>query len=676
MSVLIVPTLGCLRSLFSGSSRALAAASCIALVMLGTFFPHQVLAQEKAAEVEPADAAEVDRFVSALDLIPQSAAGLVRIPNLPDVCNAGPKTHIGMLLDEPDMQPFIEAQRDRAEKYIKSMETSLGLRPQDLYDIASGEVVAAWLPFEKDQRRPYALCVIADIRDRKGLAEQALVTIDEDLKAGGANRVDTKHRNQTVRVYNTKPKPGQLKIEQVAITLSDERIIAADRDTVVFDLLDAIAGQPKDQPIRSVADFQSVMKQSRDSIQASENDNATDAVEWFARPFPMARILRKSLNVDRGNEVDILKLLENQGFDAVKAAGGVAVIAGEKFDVLHRGIILAPPTAPMPDRYAKAAKMLQLDNAPLSPVPAWIPEEAASFTRLHWNIERAFWAAEPLVNEALDDDIFRSMVEGIRDDEEGPQIDIENNVLPNLDNQIILVTDNTLPAGPSSERVLVAIRIKDAKAIGDAVRKAMEVEPDATLMDAVPGIEIWRVQRGGGSEEFDDQFLSDLGFDEEAKQDASPPLLDHWAIAVIDKGPNSTVPYLMFSSHPDLLVQVAQSVRGKAASGFADQGSVKEIVSAMKTLGAESVSVDRVVRTDRSLRIKYELLRQGRLDESDSVLSTLVRRIFEKQEGAPPEKVDAAMLPPIQEIEQHLRPGGGFVEMTDDGMTLNGFLLK
>ena len=56
----------------------------------------------------------------------------------------------------------------------------------------------------------------------------------------------------------------------------------------------------------------------------------------------MARILRESLEVDRGNQVDIVKLLENQGFDAIKAAGGIVALAGEKYQFLHRGAILAP----------------------------------------------------------------------------------------------------------------------------------------------------------------------------------------------------------------------------------------------------------------------------------------------------------------------------------------------
>ena len=40
-----------------------------------------------------------------------------------------------------------------------------------------------------------------------------------------------------------------------------------------------------------------------------------------------------------------------------------------------------------------------------------------------------FWASETLLNEAFGDEIFKDIIEGIRDDEDGPQIDIAKNVL-------------------------------------------------------------------------------------------------------------------------------------------------------------------------------------------------------------------------------------------------------
>ncbi len=148
---------------------------------------------------------------------------------------------------------------------MESFGNKVGLRPQDLYDIASGEVVIAWLPFENDKRRPFALCVVADIRGLRAKADEAIAKIDSDLKVGGWERVDVAHRDQNVRLYNNKPKPGQLKVEQIVISVDDSRIIAADRDSVVTDLLDALAGEPKSPSISTDEAFKTVLTRSGQS---------------------------------------------------------------------------------------------------------------------------------------------------------------------------------------------------------------------------------------------------------------------------------------------------------------------------------------------------------------------------------------------------------------------------
>jgi hypothetical protein len=638
------------------------AASCLLAVS-------PAVAQVSEAEQAPAQEA----YVPAIELLPNSLAGLVRIPNLPKFCNAWDHTSAGRLMNEESMQPYIDAQRSRVKDYLESFDNKVGIRPQDLYDIASGEVVVSWLPFEKDERRPFTMCVMADIRGKKAEAEAAMAAIDKDLKSGNWVRNDVKHQGQTVRIYNAKPKPGQLKIEQIAITLSEIRIIAADRDSVVTDLLDAIAGKPKGNPIGSLVEFKTVLTRSGHAIRKPiETSGGTIAIEWFARPFQMGRVLRETFEIDRGNQVNIIKLLENQGFDAIKAAGGVFAMAGKEFDLLHRGFVLASP-----GKFEKAASMLQFENAPLADIPTWVHEDAASFNRLNLRIEDAFWASETLINEAFGDPIFRDIIEGIRDDEDGPQIDVEKNVLPNLDDQVILITDNTLPATVNSERMLVAIRVRNANPIKIAIRKAMEVEPDASKMDVVPGVEIWRVQRGEGNDELDTELFGDLkiGFADEESVDP-PRLLEHWAIALIDKGPGSDAPYLMFSSHPDLLVLTAKRIQEGAKGGLPSVPRIQAVVTSLKELGCQSPAFDRVVRTQLSLRVKYQLLREGKLKESDSILASLFRRFFEDEESEKTDPLNAGKLPPLEQIEEFLPDGGGYYRTTADGWDITGFLLN
>ena len=607
--------------------------------------------------------------MTAADLLPDNTAGFARIPNMPVFCKTWRQMHIGKLVDDPAMKDFIDAQKARAESYLESVNNKVGMRPKELFEIASGEVSIAWIPFANDKRRPYSACLIADVRGNQAKTQAIVEQIDEDLKAGGGKRTDVKYRDQIIRVYSTTPKPGQIKVEQIALTFNESRLIASDRDSVIQDLLDAIAGAPKGAALSRNADFKQVLKNANADIAKTAADKGSRCLEWYAKPFDMGRIMREVFEVDRGNDVDILKLLEGQGFAAVRALGGIAVANGTKYDLLHRGHILASRP------FQKAAQMLEFFNRPHQPIPDWVNKEASSFNRVNWRMQKAFWASETLINEALGDEIFRDMLKGIRDDEEGPEIDVAKNFLPHLDDQAILITDNTTPAAVDSERMLVAIRLKNAAAVKKVIRKAMEVEPDASELKVLPGVEIWQVEQGESDEDLD--LGAEFGFDEEEEGNGAKPLLDHWAIAVVDKGPGSKHAYLMFSSHPKLLVQSAKRIRqGGKKNAMGQLKTIQNVVAAIKELGGNSFAMDRAVQSKLAIRAKYELLRKGQLKDSDSVMSTLARRLMQDHDGGQPDPLNAKKLPPLQQIQQHLPDGGAFVIETPDGWSMTGFFLK
>ena len=643
-----------------------------------------VVAQDSSVEGDPvAAAAAADEFTPAIRLLPDTVAGLVRIPDMPDACDAAGGTHLGQLLSSPPMQPFLDAQRDRARNFLQSVNNKVGLKARDFEDVASGEVVAAWLPYPNDQRRPYSVVVVADIRGRVKDTEDVVDQADKDLRAGRWKRRDVQSNGQTIRVYDTVPKPGQLRINQIAITYNDDRVIASDRLSIVENLLGAINGDDV-SPIGDAADFKDVLKRSADAIRdKAEGDGSVIAVEYFARPFQMGRIVKDSLEIERGNDIDILNLLETQGFDAVKAAGGVVVINGETYDVLHEGFILAPPTATKKGatgsgdrRYAGAAEMMNLPSGPAGDVPGWVESTIGSFNRLRVNIEKAFWSSEPLVNEAVGDDVFRKMVEGIRDDEDGPQLDIERNVLPNLDDEVVIITDNVPPPSAQSERLLVAVRVKDAAVIRESLRKMMESEPDASRIEsddpAMKNVLAYRVQRMDDElSDLDDELFGDFEDDEDVGG-GEEPLLDRWSIALVDRGAASDAAYLMFSSREEFLLD---TIRRFDAAPSGDP-PMQPVVAAMKDLDAGDVSIQRMVRMRVYLRTKYELLRRGELKDSDTVAAKLYRRIAEDLEDSDDEPIDTSTLPPIADIEQHLPDGGTFLRQVEDGYRVGGFFLK
>ena len=160
-------------------------------------------------------------------------------------------------------------------------------------------------------------------------------------------------------------------------------------------------------------------------------------------------------------------------------------------------------------------------------------------------------------------------------------------------------------------------------------------------------------------------------------QDEPPPLLDHWGIALVEPAQaGASPPYLMFSSHPELLIATAKRLRARPGGGFAAREEVKRVRQAIKDLGGGGPAMDRVARTRIALRAKYELLRKGKLKDSDSLAAALYRRIFENEEDGQADPLNAEKLPPVQKIEQFFPDGGSYFETTADGWSITGFLLK
>ncbi|TWT89514.1 membrane or secreted protein [Neorhodopirellula pilleata] len=608
---------------------------------------------------------------TAIHYLPADAAGVVRVPDVPTLRQAWQKTTLYSVRENEAMQPLLDASFGPQGVLWSQVGDRVGIRGKDLIEIGTGELVVAWLPFENDRRQPSAVCLIAETKGKEAAAAAVLDRIDRDLKENGSTRRDVIQDGQEIRIYQPKTRPGQLKIEQVVIASDGDRIVAADRDSVVIEILKAITNDGRTAALADDELYQTVRTKVE---QRTAIEQPGSEVEWFVRPLAMGRIIRDVAKVDRGNKVKILNLLENQGFDAIQAMGGTVVVSQGEFDLLHRGYIHAPPVTAEPDRYRLAARMLQFPNGDLYQMPGWIPKTVASVTQVNWKIEDAFWAVETLVDEAFNDRIFRPTIGGILEDEEGPQIDLENSVLPNLGNHLLLLTDNTEPITVDSERLLVAIEVRDEDAIRNAVRKAMEVEPDVSRVESVEGVDIWKVQRGGESEDVNEEFFNDFGITEPDTEDQQP-LLDTWAIAMVGKAKGSTKPYLIFASHVDFLVEVAERIQSGAGDGLSELPEIQSLIETTKKMGADQIAIHRVVRLRESLRTKYELQRRGELKESDSVLATIIRRIANAKDEPEIERPNAAKWPAYDQVQEFFRNASSFVETTPEGWNLNAFLL-
>ena len=92
----------------------------------------------------------------------------------------------------------------------------------------------------------------------------------------------------------------------------------------------------------------------------------------------------------------------------------------------------------------------------------WVPSGVSNHMQISWDMQTAFQGVKPLVNAITDDpNIFDEILDNIANDPNGPKLDIRRDVVPNLGNRLALISDHMLPISPDSERMLVAVEVKD-----------------------------------------------------------------------------------------------------------------------------------------------------------------------------------------------------------------------
>ncbi|MEL7266781.1 MAG: hypothetical protein AAFP69_18500, partial [Planctomycetota bacterium] len=441
--------------------------------------------------------------------------------------------------------------------------------------------------------------------------------------------------------------------------------------------------------IETAADYISVRNFVQQRFQSSEINAVSDEqLHWFARPLDCALAIRRFSRVNRGDRVDIIKLMRNQGFDAVRAAGGTMQLGGEGFDVVHQGFVYAPPVTDQPDKYKLAARVLQFPNgAPATP-PGWVPADAASVMQMNWNAEPSFWALETMVDEyAGNKNFFRNLITGLGGDANDVRLDIAGTILPNLENQVLIITDNTLPADVSSERSLSALKLKNAAAVRSQIDGWLSKELAARVAKKVGDVIVWDVVPGEPAEEngndikdFDDNPFGDFKDDDFSDEDedtlSDEPPIRPFSVAVLGKESG----LMMIGSHPEIVIQsvekyLAFSNDDSTASDYLADNDLQSLATALSKIAGNSRSIQRFAIPARSWRVKYGLLRQGKLKESDSVLASLIRRATAQADG---DEVEIARdkLPPFSEIAPFLSPFGLHVKTEPNGWSLTNLMAK
>jgi len=590
----------------------------------------------------------------AASYLPETTKACVSAEEFPELLRAWNATQLGRLFQDPAMKAFLDDVAHQVRDNLTDTRTRLALDWESLQGLAVGEVcLAAMEPAGEDTR---AVILILEVREGPAI-QQVLGKVDRAFAARRAARHD--HVVAGVRaVRYDVPSDGPKEGYQAFYAMHHGRLIAADHPVafqgVVERMLDAsrpsLAGTDAYKAIANGTMLQ--------------DGRIAPHVRWFVEPFGTARILRASAGIERKRGTDLLKSLRNQGFEAVRAAGGQVAFHVEGHEILHRTMVYAPGEKRL------AARMLDFPNgAALEPEP-WVPANVANYISFRWNMRNAFESVHSLVDELAGEPFFEEFLDNLENDPNGPRVNVRRDVIGHLGGRVTFVSDCTHPITPRSERFLVAIELTDPEIVAGTVAKALQADPTARR-EEVRGVAVWEIVNEIDEEDLvlTVEFQSPgLGFgapkEEETKE--QPPALPNSAVAVVDGK-------LLISSHADYLKEV---VAGPAQSRLAGMSDYIRVNDALEQLGAGNECSRLFSRSDETYHATYELVRSGRMGESESLLGRLLR-LSKSESGADRRKpaVDGSKLPEFEQVRRYLGPAGMFTETHETGWTITGSLL-
>src|SRR5262249_36809261 len=197
-------------------------------------------------------------------------------------------------------------------------------------------------------------------------------------------------------------------------------------------------------------------------------------IRWYFEPITRAEaqmIVQPELKKVRGD--NLAQGLRKEGVDAIKGAGGPSAMASNGVDMLMRLSAYAP--AP----FRAAMRMAKLPNeAPPAP-DAWVPADISSWGTVCFDMVNGYDSFETLFERLAEEGpgTFKEIMKSLKDDPDGPQVDIRGEIFEKLTNRFTIVNDATVPPHEKSERFLAGIVLKDAAAsriVANAIRKCFE----------------------------------------------------------------------------------------------------------------------------------------------------------------------------------------------------------
>ncbi len=612
-------------------------------------------------------------------LLPAGTKGFVATNNVDEVRTKFRETQLGELVNDPVMKPFIDDLKEQIGGKLEKAGKRMGLKWADMEGVYGGEVALALVQPDAKDKTSHATVLLVDITGKRDKADALLAKVAANQMSNKATRSALKAGGVDMVVYTQPLAAGAKAPEKAYYFIKDDVLVATDHLAVATEIAGRFggAGTPA---LATVEAFQAAMKRNTDAAAGTPQQ-----LRWFVEPFGYAEVSRAIQGGRRKRGNDMLKILKDQGFAAIQGVGGYVFFSTGTEEVLHRTYIHAPATASKEserakDKYNLAMRLLDFPNsaAPADLEPhGWVLPDVASYLTFNMKLKDAFEMSKTLVDAiAGETGVFDDIWLNLETDPNGPKINIRKELVDLLGERLTIMADVKVPVDLKSERLMGLIEVTDSAMVAKALEKAFANDP-AAKKKVIKGQIIWELTQEEVIADDTELMIEGAGFvskeegeEAAADEEEGPAVLPNMALTVFDG-------HLIVSTHLDFVKEFIE--RQGTHMGLANEAEFKRVTTELQRLGSKLDSFRFFTRTEESYRATYELVKQNKLPQSETMLARLLNSLLSepKEAGAlRKQAIDGSKLPDFDVVSKYFGPGGFYVQSERDGWYVVGCLLK
>ncbi len=301
-------------------------------------------------------------------LLPGNSQFHLTVPDLQKLDKAWKKTGLSKIFDDPKLKPFF------ADIYKESPLSRLGLEWADLVSISVGELSVGMMPVAPGQPGHVFTLVSSE---QKTPLKKVLAKATASLEKNGY-QVGTKMiGGVSVTTYTRRPTGKNDEANNLFSFTKDDVLVAGDNEKALAEILKRWAGNSADR-LDQKREYLEVLARARTKTTAPGD------LFWFMVPLSLAETERAAAKITPRRGPDLLKILQSEGFSAIKGIGGFVALGRGEYDILQQTAIYAPGP------YQKSMRMLKtLPGENFAP-PDWVPDNVTQFNTLYIDINTAF----------------------------------------------------------------------------------------------------------------------------------------------------------------------------------------------------------------------------------------------------------------------------------------------